>query len=119
MAVFYKIAIIHGIIEGVTSVGGICGEAMGSKAYVKNSYNTGSITGSIQVSGIAYCWNNSNAINCYYLENTVNNGNDSIFNEGISYLSLKEMQESFNRLGSAFKEDKDNINNGYPILNWQ
>ena len=28
-----------GAISGGTSVGGICGEAMGSEAYVKNSYN--------------------------------------------------------------------------------
>ena len=108
-----------GIISGHTSVGGICGEAMGKEAYVKNSYNIGSITASVQVSGIAYCWNDSNAINCFYLENTINNNNDTILNEGITSMSSEKIKQSFNLLGKAFKKDTNNINNGYPILQWQ
>ena len=108
-----------GKISGNISVGGICGEAMGSEAYVKNSYNVGSITGNIQVSGIVYCWNNSNAINCFYLENTVNSDNDTILNEGITPMSSEMIKQSINLLGNSFKEDTNNINNGYPILNWQ
>lgn len=79
----------------------------------------GIVKGSLQVSGVVYCWNNSKAINCYYLENTVNNGNDSIFNDGISFLSSEEIKKSFNILGKHFKEDIENINYGYPILDWQ
>lgn len=79
----------------------------------------GNVKGNLQVSGIVYCWDDSRAINCYYLENTVNNGNDFIPNEGILPLSLEEIKKSFNILGEAFKEDKNNINRGYPILNWQ
>ena len=73
----------------------------------------------MQVSGIVYCWDNSNAINCYYLENTVNESNDSSFNEGISFLSSEDIKKAFNILGKAFKQDINNINNGYPILSWQ
>lgn len=30
-----------------------------------------------------------------------------------------ELKKCYELLGSAFKEDTNNINNGYPILDWQ
>ena len=110
-----------GSIAGSTRIGGICGEILGKgiKTYIKNSYNIGSITGTDLVCGIARCWDGGIVVNSFYLENSVNGSNDNILNEGSSYMSSNEIKQAFNLLGEAFKEDANNINNGYPILSWQ
>ena len=110
-----------GSISGSTRIGGICGEILGQgiKTYIKNSYNIGSITGTDLVCGIARCWDGGIVVNSFYLENSVNGSNDNILNEGSSYMSSNEIKQAFNLLGESFKEDVNNINNGYPILNWQ
>ena len=110
-----------GNITGNTRVGGICGEIFGQgiKTYVKNTYNIGNISGTDIVYGISYCWDGGTIENSFYLENTVNDGNDSILNEGSSYMSSNEIKQVYSTLGEAFKQDTNNINQGYPILAWQ
>lgn len=108
-------------ISGYDYIGGICGEAEGITGYIRNVYNLGNTSctvGSDIISGIAYI-DNSNITNSFYLENTVNNGNDTKQNEGITSVSSEKLKESFSILGTSFKEDINNINNGYPILYWQ
>lgn len=39
--------------------------------------------------------------------------------EGIQSKTSEELKNMVSLLGSAYKEDTNNINNGYPILNWQ
>ena len=89
---------------------------------INNAYNIGTINienannklvGSISGDG------NITFNNCYYLKGTYDVGGtvtgitelDSI-NEFPSVLEVVNGDE-------AFKEDTNNINNGYPILNWQ
>ena len=56
--------------------------------------------------------------NNFYLENVVNGGN-GIELEGSIVKTMGELKKIYNLLGNEFKEDLNNINNGYPILNWQ
>lgn len=107
-------------VTGNTRVGGICGEARGSnKTIIQNVYNCGNITAVSIFSGIVHCLENAIVIKGIYLENSINNSNDTIYNEGISAMSSENLKKSFNFLGGAFKEDINNINSGYPILQWQ
>ena len=91
------------------------------KCKIEKCYNIGNITGSQRVSGI--CKSASEGIleitNCYYLENTVNGTNETDEIEGVTSKSSEELKNLSKTLGSEFKEDTDNINNGYPILEWQ
>ena len=107
-------------VTGNTRVGGICGEALGSnKTIIENVYNCGKVTAASVFSGIAHCWEDAIVMKGIYLENCVNNSNDTILNEGISAMSSENLKQSFTLLGESFKEDSNNINNGYPILSWQ
>ena len=136
---------IGNITTSNTNIGGIVGGIQ--NATIKNCYNTGMIEGiSVGgISGIVYtgasienCYNignlkamtialsintSSNQLvtfkNNYYLENTVNESNDIYPQEECKVKNSQEMKELYSTLGDAYKEDTDNINNGYPILNWQ
>ena len=112
-----------GNIVGNTRIAGICGEidGRGVETCIKNTYTIGNITGTDRVFGIARCWDGGVIVNSIYLENSVNNGNDSILNEGSSYMSSNEIKQAVNLLGEAFKDDyeEESINDGYPILSWQ
>lgn len=52
------------------------------------------------------------------VENTINGGN-GIINDEESPKEEKELKSIYNLLGNNFLQDKNNINNGYPILKWQ
>lgn len=63
---------------------------------------------------------NNTIENNYYLENIVNGiSNDKIIIDGIAVKTSEELKKIYSVLGSAFEEDTNNINNGYPILAWQ
>ena len=63
-----------------------------------------------------------NIQNCYYIndkpvgDETVHEGYKIDLKEKKTPDELKKLYET---LGTAFKKDEKNINNGYPILNWQ
>ena len=38
---------------------------------------------------------------------------------GTKAKSSEELKKCYELLGNAFKKDTNNINNGYPILDWQ
>lgn len=63
-----------------------------------------------------------NYINCYYLLETaeVAVGSNGSFKSivGDSKTS-NELKKLYSTLGTAFKEDINRVNNGYPILSWQ
>lgn len=44
---------------------------------------------------------------------------NTIVTSGIKVLSISELKNAASLLGKAFKEDTENINNGYPILSWE
>lgn len=100
------------------NVGGICGESF-TDTKIKNSYNSGNLTGSTRVSAINALGNQLlKAENNYYLENTVN-GTNVITGSGTTIKTSEELKKAYLLLGEMFKEDTNNINNGYPILSWQ
>ena len=136
-----------GTISGTTGyIGGVVGHVWGT-ATITESYNTGSITGPATVGGIAgghkakavnceNCYNagtinssGSNNIgavvgatrggsltNCYYVTDSWTQavGSDASASGATATDSI-----SAEKLGSTFMEDKDGINNGYPVLTWQ
>lgn len=127
-------------------IGGILGYST-NQFTISNSYNSGSISGKWYPSGISAFGTNSNSKieNCYNI-GEIKNTNSGTYNAGIaanfkgaatncyrtqpeteSYASNKNGTSTLittpdallTNLGSAFVEDSDNINNGYPILSWQ
>ena len=113
-----------GIISGLYSyVGGIIGSNNGN---LSNSYNTGTVSGNLKGgivggNGIndkkygviknSYCLNNNEIDLC-------GSNNGTISTES-SLKSSSELKQLHNTLGKNFKQDTNNINNGYPILTWQ
>lgn len=88
---------------------------------IENCYNTGNVTGTQNISGIckAQAESSLEVINCYYLENTVNGANETNVIDGVTVKTSEALKALAPTLGSAFKTDTNNINNGYPILSWQ
>ena len=110
------------IISEGDYIGGIVGYKTEAKAYIKNCYNVGSINGanSLHIGGILGYNNTGNAdvTNNYYLEGCVNSSNENTMS-GVETKTAEQMKKLSSLLGSAFKEDTNNINDGYPILKWQ
>ena len=103
----------------MTVVGGIVGNMSGDDAKISNSYNIGIITSVHGTGGgIVAAFQGGILENNYTLENIINNSNGYI-TSGISIKNSEELMGLANILGNAFKEDTNDINNGYPILNWQ
>ena len=112
----YNIATVTGTM---TVVGGIVGNMSGDDAKISNSYNIGIITSVPGTGGgIVAAFQGGILENNYTLENIINNSNGYI-TSGISIKNSEELMGLANILGNAFKEDTNDINNGYPILNWQ
>lgn len=108
-----------GMVEG-EYVGGISGGVY-NKALIENCYTVGDLKtgGSLALS--INCASNKLVIlkNNYYLQGSVNESNDIYPQEECKCKSREEMMSLYNVLGTSFREDKSNINNGYPILYWQ
>ena len=107
-----------GEIKADKILGGITGYIR-DNAYIQNCYSIGQIIGNSAVSGIVGHVNVGEIYNCFYLENTVNNSNDKINREGVLYVTEDELKRMSVNIGEAFVKDLENINNGYPILQWQ
>ena len=111
---------------------GICGQ-LGQNAVVKNCYNIGKISVSavasvqnIRQAGIVGCiyLPDTSIVNNYYLSGTApyevgeySSGNYHAYVGNVKNES--QMKTLATTLGISFKDDTDNINNGYPILAWQ
>ena len=131
--VYNKGEIVFTSASSKTFVGGICGIHDNYKdtedSYLKNSYNIGNING--EVSGELYVGNiygktTSTTLieNCYYLQNSQYEGigqNNSDNSEVIGFTEddKEELVSKLNKTINEWKYDTNNINNGYPILNWQ
>ncbi len=110
-----------GEVTGKYYVGGLVGYGTAS-SYKPHTYTN--VYTAVQVTGdkayalaynsyADYCTMN----NCYY-----DNLNAKAFNgkqEGITGKSSAELKGLATALGDAFQDDKTNLNNGYPILDWQ
>ena len=113
-----------GTITGTDNVvGGISSSIIGTVS-ILNTYNSGYIKSNNLYVGAIIGTNGQTHLstkieNNYFLENTVNGGNGSNVFDGTESKTDIEMKEIHNLLGEAFKEDTENINNGYPILYWE
>ena len=107
--------------------GGIAGRIY-NNVNINNSYNTGNVSSegsNSKVGGIVGYLNQGTIINCYNIGEITGNTNGPIFGNSIgennTISNCFSLGDSFNyeNLGNAFKEDTNNINNGYPIFTWQ
>ena len=119
--------------EDSSWVGGIA--AAGNSTSITNCYNMGKIKeGASQIGGILGLLQNGVSLNNnYYLEGTAEGGIEGKDVEGqamplpesempsvISVLMTDNEQVEYNgQMVDVWKEDTNNINNGYPILYWQ
>ena len=114
--------------SSIIRVGGILGDTMKGEITVKNSYNIGilEINGQASAKGLIYGTLKGSMDNCYYIEqegfNIGNTSTAEITNCGPKSLDEMKKEEFVNLLNKetvAFKKDTNNINNGFPILEWQ
>lgn len=109
---------------------GIVGQIHGGEIY--NCYNIGKtqivtpLTTQIRNGAITgYYDSNTTIKNTYWLETSSQSGiaemslSASQDYEVIAIETEEEMKNIADSLDSEYKQDKNNINNGYPILNWQ
>jgi len=96
---------------------------------IENCYNVGDITATAPSYAMALGTNNGGApysscvINCWYLDGSAigggyYSGNAANNDNALSSEKMKT-EEFLNTLGSAFAQDTNGINSGYPVLAWQ
>lgn len=96
-----------------------------SRAIIQNCYNVGTISTTAKRGGIIGTVQSSTVsttINNYWLNTCgadYGNSGWSLNNTGSTPKTATEMKTLAETLGNSFKQDSDNINEGYPILNWQ
>ena len=101
-------------------IGGIIGYNQDSE--VSRCYNIGNVTSnnsSNYVGGIAGRTDGNTLVEMNYFENGKVNNGDGYAIDGIEGRTSNEIKLLYNILGGNWKEDTNNINNGYPILSWQ
>ena len=120
--------IFNGTIRNCYNIGSVSGKlASGisvqifSTAVIENTYTIGNINGNNTTTLSTNVTHNylGKFYNNYYLENTINQGNNLYIIDGVEVRSSEQLKNLANILGEAFKQDEDNINQGYPILIWQ
>lgn len=120
--------------EGYSSyVGGLNGihstSTTGYNSYCINSYTTGNVTGTGNSSSTIFAGNISGIsystgfyTNCFAISNgkvAVLNSSRKEITSGISKVTVDVLKTKANDLGRVFKNDENNVNGGYPILEWQ
>ena len=118
---------LNGIAEG--RIGGITGQF--DQGTVQYSYNEGLLSSdnTSNIGGIIGYVKDDSKIdilsNNYYLNN-IEKGIGYILNDNQTYTTIKEKEMDKNELCTLlntdcnlWKNDKNNLNNGYPILEWQ
>ena len=105
--------------------GGMSGYIYCSASY-KHSYTNCYTAGSVTVTGAAnnaygfaysYASTGYNFTNCYY--NSINTNGCNRTDTAITAKTSDELKDLASTPGSGFRADTQNINNGYPILDWQ
>ena len=96
-------------------------------AEIKNCYNVGNIVSDGTSIGNIVGYNKEQGIlnNCYYLENQIpaqgiNNSteNNTVYEKSAYELRQENFETLLNNGSNSYRFDKDNKNNGYPILVW-
>ena len=118
-----KVAVISDIdFQDLVKVGGIIGVNQGRN--ISNGYNVGKIEINGEnalvgeIAGEVREDNNSSVSNMYYLKNKPFGKSKLTGNEAV-LVTEEELKNLEVTLGDMYKKDIDNINNGYPILDWQ
>lgn len=109
----YNIAEINSNIAEGLKIGGICGQNS-SDSFITSSYNIGKIIIKEYAGGIVGA-DFGNITNCFYKDSCLENNTDTAYVKTEADMKLNILTS----LGEGFKEDIENINSGYPILNWQ
>lgn len=95
-------------------IGGVCGQNL-SESFINNSYNIGKIKNENYAGGLVGA-DFGTISKSYCLDNCLENQTgDTEYNKTEEEMKNSILQE----LGNSFKVDNENINSGYPILNWQ
>ena len=116
--------------DNACDIGGLVGVQVGK---LENGYSIGSVSGKnnenslVRIGGVIGLDNDTSSItnNCYYLETTVNppETNISISSVGVVKQSHEMKSQDFlsllNQDNSETWKFSNNMNNGYPIFDWQ
>lgn len=90
----------------------------GTDMTVSNAYNIGNVKSGQIVTSLA----NGKIVNCYGIAGKISSVTDTTNYTSIDnslILTPEELKQSAKQLGEAFCDDKDNSNNGYPVLAYQ
>lgn len=108
-----------GDLTGASRTAGIVGQ-IGSGNSATDCYNVGALTGGTSGTGEILGWNNASAgaENCYWTgENAVQGGGSGV---PVNCEKVADSAAMLEKLSSAgYVADSQNINGGYPILEWQ
>lgn len=115
------------VSKGSDYIGGIIGNS-NNYISIKNSYNIGVVSVGDKTGGIAGL-NAGNITNCYYLNTSASNlyGDNTGTIDTLSSAKTSDDLQSeaivralnSNTTETIYEQDTKNINNGYPILEWQ
>jgi len=116
-----------GDVSGSTTTGNtILGGVVGQGLNIENCYNIGLVSyEASNTSGIGAIIGliGGTQTNSYYLNNTelngIGNNYGGIAQQPTKVEKIEDMPTVLSVVGDAFKADTNNINGGYPILNWQ
>lgn len=103
-----------GNIEGADCVGGIAGKA----TKITNCYNVGDVVygeGSSRKGGIVGI-ENTNVVNCYYLEGCVAESNNNGEPKTAEFMRSLEFVNLLNNDTDVWVVDSENTNDGYPVF---
>ncbi len=110
--------------SAIVNFGGAVGEEY--KSTMENCYSKGQMelnttnVETLRVGGfIGKMYDGVTMANCYYLSSIAEKGCGEGTDTTIAVEKESDMPSILSVVGNAFKEDTNNINNGYPILDWQ
>ncbi len=105
----------------VIQCGGIAARKEAGDVIITNSYNTGKIEyeGGKSISLGAILGLGGTITNCSYLAGTAEKGMGTGTDVTTRIDNIEDMPDVLTILGSEFKKDTNDINNGYPIFTWQ
>ena len=117
----YNLGEVYSSASGTPVLGGVVGQGKN----IENCYNTGSVlyeASSTKYIGAVIGSITGTQTNSYYLNNTELNGigrNYSGTSQPTKVEKIEDMPTVLSVVGDEFKADTNNINGGYPLLEWQ
>lgn len=106
--------------KGLAKTGGLVGHLKNSNSY-KAQLNNCYAAASVSSGGYAVAYLDGNYTtfsNCYYDADVIGSAKVDTL-DGLTAKTSGELKDLASTPGSGFRADKRNINNGYPILDWQ